>query len=376
MVRTLRLFISIFASFAAVLLSPFASRAEEIPSEVVSELCLYSSPSGSLVQVNGRDKVPEKLRAEARCIKQTAKPAARMGSPEEHFSRIPAPQKEAAKKAGGTAKQGGGLAAPQDIELEGSIRRAEINSALGPIELRWPRSVERLFGRTPERAMAEAALAVSRALKQGNFPPQLQKLRLSWQVVFMDGEPPSGQVPATLVNRCHPGWMTPPSNIYVVAQRVVGKCQGKAAASSVADADLTQLLVHEIGHAVEYYILKGRGQREPMRAEGFASWFESYASDFSGLIPKGLVERQHKQIAAEAMSARPGSWQFQYSGADYARSSMYFHGIVDRYGLSGLLRVYGAISKENGAFLPSAQKELVARPVDLELLAAKAAGLR
>jgi hypothetical protein len=224
--------------------------------------------------------------------------------------------------------------------------------------------------------MAEAALAVSKALKQASFPPQVQKLRLSWNVVFMDGEPPSNQVPSTLVNRCHPGWMTPPSNIYVVAQRVVGKCQGRSAASSVADADLTQLLVHEMGHAVEYYLLKGRGQREPMRAEGFASWFEAYASDYSALIPKGQVLRQHTQIAADAMQSKPGAWQFQYSAGDYARSSMYFHGIVSRYGLSGLLRVYETIQKENGAFLSSAQKELVVRPVDLELLAAKAAGLR
>ena len=336
------------------------------------ELCLYTTASGSLAQVTGRDKVPEAQRTAAKCIRSKVKPAPPVANVAPQFSRLPTGGKSAQPPREGP-QQGPQMAAPSEIDLAGSIRRAEINSALGPIELRWPRSVEKLFGRTPERAMAEAALAVSKALKQSNFPPQLQKLRLSWQVVFMDGEPPAHQVPQELVRSCHPGWMTPPANIYVVAQRVVGRCQGRSTGSLVADADLTQLLVHEIGHAVEYYLLQGRGQREPMRAEGFASWFEAYASDFSVLIPKGSVERRHRETASDAMRSKPGAWQFQYSGEDYARASMYFHGIVERYGLPGLLRVYDRLRLQNGAFLPSVEREFVIRPQDVEALAAKAA---
>ena len=51
---------------------------------------------------------------------------------------------------------------------------------LGPL-LGW-----KIFGRTPVRAMQDAAKSVSRALKKNAFPLELQRFDLDWDVVFMD----------------------------------------------------------------------------------------------------------------------------------------------------------------------------------------------
>ena len=41
------------------------------------------------------------------------------------------------------------MAQPEDVKLKGTVRKESISSSIGHIELRWPRKVELLFGRTP-----------------------------------------------------------------------------------------------------------------------------------------------------------------------------------------------------------------------------------
>jgi hypothetical protein len=293
-----------------------------LPSQVFGadqELCFFEDGNGRLVQVNGRSRIPARLRKTARCVSP--------GTPER-------------------------LAKPEEISLDGTIRTENMASNVGRIQLRWPRSIEKLFGRTPQRAMADAARTMDRALKQAGFAPEVQNLDLQWNIVFMDQSSGSGEIPSALISNCHPGWMTPVANIYVVAQRVVAGCSGGGMRSdhSVADGDLTELLLHEMGHALEYQLAGNSFGGDRMRAEGFATWFASFAADFSPLVERGKLKEDVLERAKISIKESPDNFQFSGSSLDYARAAMYFAAIVDRQGVRGLMRVYAEMNETGKDF--------------------------
>ncbi|MBN8549488.1 MAG: hypothetical protein J0M12_09250 [Deltaproteobacteria bacterium] len=290
-----------------------------------TELCIYQDDQGKIVQVNSRSRVPASQRDKARCFSQ---------------------------------KESTYLAKPEEIELKGTVRKEEMVSALGPIEVRWPRKVETLFGRTPQRAVAEAANAVSRALKSNGFPPSLQTLKIDWKIVFMDEDVPEKQIPSYLVNNCHPAWMTPPANLYVVAQRAAAGCGGQKVRSSEADARLTQILIHEMGHAIEYQLLKDKFGDDRMRAEGFASWFEQFGSDYTSAIPKGSVHEFYLKAAQASLRQSPNVFSFSGSLEDYARASLFFEAIQSRRGVRGIVEVYSTMVSDSLPFPAAVQKRL------------------
>ncbi len=264
--------------------------------------------------------------------------------------RVPASQREKARCFDNSNRQY--LAKPEEIELKGTVRREDMVSAVGRIELSWPRKVESLFGRTPQRAMADAAYSVSRALRSAGFPNKLQMLNLEWKVVFMDEDLPESQIPAYLVNNCHPAWMTPPSNIYVVAQRAAVGCgEKRSVRASEADAQLAHILIHEMGHAIEFQLLEGEQANDRMRAEGFAAWFEQYGSHFSSIIPKGTVDALYASAARESLRANPKVFQFTGSFEDYGRASQYFKAVEARRGVRGVMEVYSLMRQEHLSFV-------------------------
>jgi len=316
------LFQTILAVVFAFLLVQPSALAEQL------EMCMYTDSRGVIQQVQGKNSVPLDFKESARCF---------------------------------PVQKGRYLAPPDQVEISGSERRVEMSSSVGRITLRWPRASERLFGRTPERAMADAGRAVSRALRSSGFPTGLRGLDLDWNVVFMDAEVPGTQIPSYLVNNCHPAWMTPPANIYVVSQRVAAGCGGASPPRpSEVDAKLAEVLIHEMGHAVEAKLLGARftTARNRMRSEGFATWFESFASDFSSVIRKGTVREQHFRAAKQSISHSPDSFVFRGSGADYARASLYFHAIVDGASIYRLMSVYKRMEKDNLSFLDAVEREL------------------
>lgn len=290
-----------------------------------AEICMYQDAQGKVVQVNSRSRIPASYREQARCF---------------------------------SGKDSTYLAKPEEIELKGTVRREDMVSALGPIEVRWPRKVETLFGRTPQRAVTEAANAVSRALKSNGFPPALQTLRVEWKIVFMDEDVPDRQIPTYLVNNCHPAWMTPPANLYVVAQRAAAGCGGDKVRSSEADAKLTQILIHEMGHAVEFQLLKNNFGDDRMRAEGFASWFEQFGSDYTSVIPKGSVKRFYLEAAQRSLQQSPQASAFSGSLDDYARASLFFSAIQSRRGVRGIIEVYSTMASEQLSLTSAIEKRL------------------
>lgn len=299
---------------------------------IAEELCLYTRADGSQVQVRSREQIPQQFIGRSRCF--SSRPAT---------TKLPAEIK---------------MPNPKDITLNGLTGRARLATALGPIELRWTRAVTELFGKTPERAMAEAAMAVNRALQSGSFPSKAQTINQTWQVVFMDENLPVAEIPAHLINNCHPGWMTPPANIYIVAQRAAEGCGGGRLSKSKADSRLAAILVHEIAHAIEYQLLPKQFGSDRMRAEGFASWFEQYAAGYSDLLLDAQVYHRYSRLAQESFKQNPVGWTFQGSSRDYGRASMFFAAIVSRHGIAGLMDLYLEMEQKRKGWIDVVQERL------------------
>lgn len=315
-----------------------------LPSSVGAErFCVYETDAGVLREISDRSLVPAEYRHKARCYDKA---------------------------------NSGYLAKPDQIKLEGGSERKEIfGSPLGEIELRWTRDIENLFGRSPVRATRDAMQAVSRVLKSYGFPSRMQTLSLQWKIVFLDADLPQTQIPAYLRQGCHPGWMTPPANVYLVAQRVAGSCgAGKAAKSlGVADSMLARVLVHEIGHAVEYHLIKYKFGSSRMRAEGFATWFEILAARFSSLLSESQIKSIQVQNAKQSFRRSPGTFTFRGDAFDYARAAMYFHAVEKRFGLKTILNAYERLRTNNVDFFGALEKETGWTRETLEREARKAA---
>lgn len=266
-----------------------------------------------------------------------------------------------------------GMTKPSEIDLKGNLRKELISTALGRVTLRWPRSVEALFGRSPINAMTDAMSAASKALRSSGFDPSAQSMFIDWDVVFMDENLPSYQIPRDLVSNCHPGWMTPPGNIYIVAQRAAQQCSGGAVSKNEADARLAQVLIHEIGHAIEAKILATYpAPFDRLRAEGFASWFEQYASDYSSLVRKGAARRDYMSVARQVFAQTKSPYvQFGGTFADYARASTLFGAVAEQKSIRDLMRVYQIIGKNRGDLYAAIEQTVGWKPETLMNEAAK-----
>ena len=281
-----------------------------------SEVCIYTNAAGSIVQTNSRKDVPSQFRNTSKCF---------------------------------TPKNANTMVAPAEVKLEGSVRHEDIVSALGPIKLRWARSVEGMFGRTPQRAMREAAQAIGRVLKQSGVPSEFSNMRLDWDVVFMDEEVPDTQIPLQLVTNCHPAWMVPTASVYVVAQRVLAGCMGaQARQSRIGDEQLIDVLLHEMGHAIEFQLLGRRQNNDQAMAEGFATWFAEYASRYSDVARGSGIYSLYKRAARERFGQ--SGLGFDGTMAAYALAAAPYHAITARKGLSGVMKVYTEMREKDLPF--------------------------
>ena len=298
---------------------------EQIPAYAqTNEQCIYQAANGMIKVVNSRSDVPQRFRSKMRCR--------------------PARQER--------------LAAPDEVTLSGNIRSETINTPLGVAELRWPRSVEGVFGRTPLRATVDSAKTVSRMIRSAAFSSEMQNVNLPWKIVFMDEKLSSKEIPTQLISNCHPGWMTPPANIYIVAQRVAAGCGGQRSVStSVADSQLAEVLVHEMAHAVEYHMLSKSPRHNRMRAEGFATWFEQSSAQYSSFINGREMMQRNARAAAYAIQNSPQTFAFSGTAYDYARASMYFSAVEDKFGVRGVTRVYERMVSDKINLFAAIEKE-------------------
>lgn len=244
------------------------------------------------------------------------------------------------------------LASPDKIKLDGTIKSDSIVTSLGRMEVRWSLNVEKLFGRTPVKALTEAASVANRTLMKAGFPVGLNRVSPTWNVVFMDENIPQTQVPTSLISNCHPGWYTPPGNIYIVAQRVASGCnksKGAKVNHEVADGILARVLVHEIGHGIEFKLLGNRMNGDRMRGEGFATWFERLASEDSSMMQHKVYEDYYMRAAAVGL-LNGGITNFQGTPEHYAVASMIFSTLQTKRRISGVMNLYQLMNDKGLSF--------------------------
>jgi hypothetical protein len=233
---------------------------------------------------------------------------------------VPRQYRSKAKCSSAREAEDAPIAEPEDVQLTGSVRSSSFSTDLGKMEVRWQRKTEECFGKSPGKAVADAARTVNRALKSARFSAEAKRPARDWQIVFTDREAAVSQFPASISIGGHPGFMVPPSNIYIISDFIPGSCSG----SPVADSVLEQVLLHEMGHVIEHTLLEGsKVAPDRARSEGFASWFEQYSAEYAA---------------------------FDGSPQAYAVSGLRFRAIVDRKGVSGLMRVYSVMAEQNISF--------------------------
>jgi len=282
--------------------------------------CLYFDETGFIRQAPRLQEVPSQHRAKAKCSS---------GEP-------------------------GQIPEPRSVDLDGPVRSTSFLTDLGRMQVRWQRKVEECFGKSPSKAVHEAARASNRAIKNARFAPEARQEKRDWQLVFVDKATALAEFPAFIALGSHPGFMVPPSQIYIVTDFIPGSCAG----SQVADAVLTQVLLHEMGHVVEHMLLGDASfSQDRPRSEGFASWFEQYSADYAGDIPRGEVVRYYDGLAREGLGTESVA-AFDGSPQAYAVSALRFRAIVDRKGISGLMRVYGAMRGTGIPFSQAVHQEL------------------
>lgn len=246
------------------------------------------------------------------------------------------------------------LLLPHEIKLSGLERQSSLNSALGRIELRWPRKAEALFGKTPEKATIEAASSIAKALRQSSLPQALKSASNEWKIIFISSEISANQVPKFLLENCHPGWMTPPANIYIVSERVAGDCDNQVVShKKVADAQLARVLIHEMAHALEFKFLKSL-PFDRSRSEGFASWFESFAARYSSDLNSSQIVSEQKYLAISKL--RSGTLSFRNQADDYAFAASLFNLYLDQRPLSDLTRLYDLIHTNQLSLIEAIKK--------------------
>ena len=310
--------------------------------------CFYLDEKGVFKQASSQNEIPHKYRSKASC-----QAVRKRGPARDLYSNRPSKSTKSNKAKPASSTRGGYLAQPDEIDLKGNIRREDISTSLGRVKLRWPRSVEAMFGRTPLRAVTDAARTVSRATRTAAFPAHIQNLQLEWKIVFMDENLPETQIPHYLIQNCHPGWMTPPANIYIVAQRIAENCGTTRKRASVADSDLTEVLIHEMGHVLEFNLLGNSFGSDRFRAEGFATWFEVHAAKYSSIVNESKLKRRTKlnaQFFYKTYGDNLTQETFRGGAPSYARAAMYFWTIADQKGLRTLFELYGLMAQGKNLF--------------------------
>lgn len=243
-------------------------------------------------------------------------------------------------------------------ELEGAEQRARIPTSFGVVDLRWNRSVESLFGRSPQRAVQDAWTAAARALAQNSFPAELRSAQYDWHVLIMD-RVPAGLDIAGGSGTCHPAWMRPPAEIFVAAKRVATRCGRTSLSPEEAAKELGQSLVHELGHAVEFVFMgKGFARGQRWHAEGFARWFETLAGEY--FIGRGRQVTRPEMLKLARAVYQP-SWQPHYfsgSAEDYARAYALVGAIASNRSISRLSDIYRRMDRDRITFEQAVEREL------------------
>jgi hypothetical protein len=150
---------------------------------------------------------------------------------------------------------------------------------------------------------------------------------------------------------CHPGWITPPANIYLSIDFITTQCKGpneSKLSPTETQTIVRSTLYHEFGHALEFQLLgeSGLALAERYHSEGFAVWFEHEVLSIAG------PDSEAKLIENKARNFFQVNWNpysFDGSSTDYFRAYAFISAILDRYPAK-IGRVYEYMSLNNVNF--------------------------
>ncbi len=328
---------------------------------LADSLCTYEDDTGVYRTAETREKVPEEYRSSARCRKQSTSTT----TSSNQSSPAPRSKKEEAALRSllidlVKAEQDKSLRKPKDVRLFGEVQEEKVSTKLGMMQVRWSKESERYFRKSPVTTVGDVAFLISQALLHDGFAQYRRGFLSNWQIVFLSEHSLRGQVPADMIENCHPGWMTPPANIYIVADRIAGSCGAKklGSYSTRADSMLFEVLLHEFAHAVDYRILEERFYFNRPRSEGFATWFQVYARTKSS------------DLREEAIALRNGLNQFALNGfrsaltgridkeaLQYGGGSMMYFALEERFGSAVVLRVHRRMVRDLLTFQQAVEQE-------------------
>lgn len=231
------------------------------------------------------------------------------------------------------------VSAPSSLDVGPKARTVSFGTTIGTMNIRWARELERCYSTSPSKAVGEASRAVSRALRASRLLSQITQKHRVWDIVLTDKTHAIRQVPRSIIVGKHPGFMLPPNKVYIVSDFISPACIEKP----IQDELLLQVLLHEMGHVIEYILL---GEPATMnnreRGEGFATWFESYSSGFSKAVDETRVRSALLRLRLHA-EAGDSEDSFNGSAMDYARAAMPFFLVVSKKGTGGIARLYQEI---------------------------------
>lgn len=233
------------------------------------------------------------------------------------------------------------IVAPEFVDVGVSSRTNSFSSSVGMMHARWARELERCYKSAPSKAVAEAARTVSRALRASRLLSHVQQKRREWSFVFTDQAHAITQFPVGVVQGKHPGFMLPPNKIYILSDFIAPTCME----NPIHDELLIQVLLHEMGHVVEYMLL---GEPSVMdnreRGEGFATWFEQYSAAYSSMVDEERVGSYFKALEQSTETGANG--EFKGTPQEYARAAVPFKMIVAKKGIASIAKVYRQLQRE------------------------------
>ena len=171
---------------------------------------------------------------------------------------------------------------------------------------------------------------------------------------------PAGVDPGQLgAASCHPAWMRPPADIFVAAQRVATRCGYQRLNPAEASQELSQSLIHELGHAIEFEFM-GRGFSRGQRwhSEGFARWFETLAGEYLSGRDRQKSKGEMRLLAKKATLSGWSPARFSGSAEDYARGYALIAVIAEGRSISRLSDVYKRMDRDSISLTEAVKREL------------------
>jgi hypothetical protein len=289
----------------------------------LSEQCIYRDHRGVITVTNRRESIPDNLRAQASCHSRTV---------------------ETSRSSPTVA-----LDNNKTQDLIKLSKRATFNSPLGVVELQWDEST--FFEQSAQSSVISAWRAATKTLSQKHFPLLTRFSNYNWKVFILSGK--SEQLHnLKALGGCHPGWMTPPATIFIASTSLATRCGTHHFTPSQAQDELTRVLLHELGHAVEFQLLGRPGTNDRFHSEGFAELFSTLALELYDPLKGKAIKLS---LLREAQAIFRSSWSpkqdFKGSAEDYRRVFGMMSALIELKGLRRLIDIYEELKASRAPFL-------------------------